>query len=246
MISVKQPDSKNNLIPTLNRMGYMLSKPEAFNQAFIDFASQADGSLLDIGAAYGIATLAALEKGAYVIANDLDPHHLAILKSKVTPKHLSRLELRPGHVPDEIDFPINSLAGVLASRVLNFLLPEQLEESIKKIFKWLKPGGKLFILGATPDMQTFKSFYPTYLKRKADGHQWPGLITDLHSWVAKEEAVNLPNHIILFNEELLTSLLNNAGFVISEVGYSSVATSDPENPDNKLIDTIGVIAVKPQ
>jgi SAM-dependent methyltransferase len=246
MAIVNQPECKDNLIPTLNQMGYMLSKPEAFNQAFIDFASQADGSLLDIGAAYGIATLAALEKGAYVIANDLDARHLAILKSKVSPKYLHRLELKLGRVPDEIDFPKNNLAGVLASRALNFLKPEQLEESIRKIFNWLKPGGRLFILGATPAMQTFKSFYPTYIKRKSEGHQWPGFIADLHNWVIKEEALNLPKHIILFDEELLTNLLENAGFIINEVGYSSVATSNPENPDEKLIDTIGVIAIKPQ
>jgi SAM-dependent methyltransferase len=245
MAIYKQPKCERNLIVTLNQMGYMLSQPEEFNQAFIDFASQADGPLLDIGAAYGIATLAALEKGAYVIANDIDERHLVILKSKAPPQHLNRLEFKLGHVPDTIDFSSNSLAGVLASRVLNFLFPEQLEEAIRKIFKWLKPSGRFFILGATPAMQTFSEFYPIYKKRKREGQPWPSFIQDLHRWVPKEEAQNLPNHIILFEEEFLVNLLKNTGFIIHKVGYSSVSSSDPENPAQKIVDTIGIIALKP-
>src|SRR5690606_16142727 len=80
---IKQPEIKENFIVTLNQMGYMFIKPEKFMQSFIDFSAEISDPVLDIGAAYGIATLAALEKGACVVANDLDKRHLDILKSKV-------------------------------------------------------------------------------------------------------------------------------------------------------------------
>ena len=41
--ALKQPEEIDALIVTLNRMGYMLSQPEKYNQAFIDFSPLAPG-----------------------------------------------------------------------------------------------------------------------------------------------------------------------------------------------------------
>ena len=116
----------------------MLAKPDTFNQAFIDFATIVEAPVLEIGCAYGVATIPALEKGASVIANDLDERHLTLLKSYAPPSSLERLQLKPGRMPEDLDFPQESLGAVLASRVLNFVHPTKLEQSFHLIFKWLK------------------------------------------------------------------------------------------------------------
>ena len=238
-----QPEAKDALIVTLNQMGYMLSRPEKYIQAFIDFSAYAPGPVLDIGAAYGLATLPALEKGAYVIANDLDERHLQILKSKVPPSQLDRLELKPGRMPNEVDFEENSLGAVLASRVLTFVQPEELELSLKKIFKWLTPGGKFFFLVATPYMGNFRKFIPTYQKRKAEGQQWPGFLEDI-PFCAPERACDLPQFINLLDEDAFRQSLIKAGFVIEEMGYSPAIEEHPQDMKLDGREQIGAITLK--
>ena len=146
----QQPEIEENFYLTLNKMGYMLVKPDVINQAFIDFSSPEKAPVLDIGCAYGVSTIPALLKGAHVIANDLDVHHLEILRSKVPLEHLGRLQIKKGRMPEDLDFPEKSLEAILASRVLNFVHPDKLKGCFSLIHKWLKPGGKFFYLGGTP------------------------------------------------------------------------------------------------
>ena len=47
-------------VPTLNGRGFMLENLDPYSQSFVSFASEAELPLLDIGCAYGVATLAAL------------------------------------------------------------------------------------------------------------------------------------------------------------------------------------------
>ena len=242
--SLCEPEVKDALIVTLNSMGYMLSRPEKYNQAFIDFAGSAPGPVLDIGAAYGLATIPALEKGAHVIANDLEEKHLQILKNKVPLSYLNHLELKPGRMPNAVHFDDNSLGAVLASRILNFLLPEEFQESFDKIFKWLKPGGKFFFLGATPYMGNFKKFLPTYLKNKMKGQKWPGFLNDIPS-CAPERAPDLPQFINLIDEDILTHSLIEAGFIIEDIGYSPAIDEHPQDMKLDGREQIGAIAIKP-
>ena len=78
---------QEGFVVTLNNMGYMTQELDEYNQAFIDYAAQVSGFVLDIGAAYGNTTLEVLLRGGRVIANDLEPRHLDILKSRI-PSHL--------------------------------------------------------------------------------------------------------------------------------------------------------------
>lgn len=241
-IHLKQPEAKDALIVTLNSMGYMLSKPEKYNQAFIDFSQHAAGPVLDIGAAYGLATIPALEKGAYVIANDLDERHLQILKSKVPPSQLNRLELKPGRMPNEIDFAANSLGAVLASRVLGFILPEELELSLNKIFNWIKPGGKFFFVSGSL-YGTFQKFLPTYQKRKAEGHMWPGFIEDVPLY-SPGRVSDLPQYVHVLDEDILSRSLKKAGFLIEEMGFYSASEEHPQDMKLDGREMIGAIAFK--
>lgn len=239
-----QPEAKDALIVTLNSMGYMLSKPEKYIQAFIDFAAHAPGPVLDIGAAYGLATIPALENGAYVIANDLDGRHLQILQQKVPHSRLDHLEIKLGRMPNELDFEENSLGAVLTSRIFTFVSPKDLEISLEKIFKWLKPGGKLFYLGGSPYMGTFRKFLPTYQNRKAEGHPWPGFIEDV-LFCTPERASDLPRSMHLLDEEVLSRSLIKAGFVIEEMGFNSALEEHPQDMKLDGREQIGAISFKP-
>ena len=55
---------QNTLIPTLNHYGYALSEPDLYSKKFVDFSNDKNSPCLEIGAAYGFSTIAALKKGA--------------------------------------------------------------------------------------------------------------------------------------------------------------------------------------
>jgi 2-polyprenyl-3-methyl-5-hydroxy-6-metoxy-1,4-benzoquinol methylase len=95
------PES-NGFVKTLNGMGFMTSTLDEYSQDFARFAPSAPGPALDVGAAYGVATLEALKNGAHVIANDLDVRHLEILRDQTPSDQVSRLTLMPGRFPEEL------------------------------------------------------------------------------------------------------------------------------------------------
>ena len=240
---LKRPPVKDTLISTLNKMGYMLAKPETLNQAFIDFALIAEAPVLDIGCAYGVAAIPALEKGATVIANDLDERHLTLLVSQVPVSSLERLRFKPGRMPDDLDFPEGSLGAVLTSRVLNFIHPTKLEESFHKIFKWLRKEGRFFYLGGSPWFGTYRSFIPLYKKNKKKRTLWPGFIENVREYASPERATNLPEFVTLLDKDEVKHLMTQAGFTIQALSYASV---DAENPQGmkwdgrEYISAIGV------
>jgi Methyltransferase domain len=230
---LKRPPVKDNLISTLNKMGYMMSKPDALNQAFIDFALIAEAPVLEIGSAYGVATIPALKKGAVVIANDLDERHLQLLKSQAPVSSLERLQLKPGRMPDDLDFAEESLGAVFASRVLNFIHPTKLEECFHLIFKWVKRGGQFFYLGGSPWFGTYKSFIPQYEQNRKDHKPWPGFINSIKDYASAERAANLPEFVTLLDKDEVKHLMTQAGFKIQTLSYVSV---DAENPQEMKLD----------
>jgi SAM-dependent methyltransferase len=240
---IKQPRSSQGLIVTLNKMGYMLEQPEEYNQAFIEFASSIHQPCLEIGAAYGVSTIPALMKGAYMTSNDLSKEHLDILKIKVPKSDLTRLTLKPGRFPEELTFEDQSFAAILSFRMLNFIRPELLQESFNTIFKWLKNGGKFFILVTTPYVGSYRDYLPIYENKKREKDSWPGLIHDIKTYLP-QRAKNLPAFINLLDKSDLVGLLENAGFRIEKIGYSIFEGLHPtDKVDGREL--AGAIAIKP-
>lgn len=241
---MKEPEIKENLVTTLNRRGYMLGKPEYFMQSFIDYSGEISDPVLDIGAAYGVATIPALERGARVVANDMDARHLDILKSKVPNSLLANLNLNIGKIPHDLDFSENSFGAILASRIFSFVDPNLLQQSFSLINKWLKPGGRFFYLGASPYMGTFRSFLPEYEVRKKTNVQWPGYIENIERH-APNHVHQLPHFINLIDEDILRSLMANAGFQIVEMAHSPADEACPEEMRVDSRNFLGAIAIKP-
>jgi SAM-dependent methyltransferase len=131
------------MVHTRNHMGWSSETPHEYSQAFLDYAASpacAGLPVLDIGAAYGVATLPALAAGATVYANDLDPEHFRAISDATPPEHAHRLRLVPGRFPDDLSFAADSLGAVHASNVLHFLPGEDLRHGLTFLYRWLVPA----------------------------------------------------------------------------------------------------------
>jgi hypothetical protein len=233
----------NGFVRTLNNMGYMTSTLDVYSNAFVDFAAKGPGPALDIGAAYGVATLPALESGAKVIANDIDPQHLEILAERASEASRGRLKLMPGSFPEELSIEPNSLGSILICRVMHFFSGPALEKAALKMFEWLAQGGKVFIVAETPYLKNFQSFIPTYEARKAAGDPWPGFIEDVMA-IAPERGASLPPKMHFLDPEVLTRVFTKAGFVVEK----AATFARPEFPEDIQLDgreSVGLIARKP-
>jgi SAM-dependent methyltransferase len=217
IMEMPEADS-SGFVPTLNQMGFMTSQPDPFSQAFIDNSANARGPVLEIGAAYGVATIEALKKGAHVIANDLDVRHLEILKERTPPHLQERLTLLPGAFPTGIQVSPSSISAILACRILHFFDGPSLEIAVQEFHRYLMPGGKLFIVADTPYLKPFQPFLSLYQQRKAQNVLWPGWITNLQD-LARERASELPKTFHAFDSETLSRVLIRAGFRIEQIEY---------------------------
>ena len=168
------------LIPTLNKTGWMTEALDAYSQDFAEYAGKigADGSeSLDIGCAYGIATLTALSNGGRICACDIEPRHIEILDQRVPADARDRYRSTTGALPD-VDFPAGSFGAILASRVLHFLDGPQIETTIAKMHDWLRPGGRLYLVADTPYTGPWYIHADKYEQKKAAGDPWPGFCDD--------------------------------------------------------------------
>lgn len=233
----------DGLVPTLNRTGFMLEKLISYSRDFAAFAGQAGGEVLDIGCAYGIASIAALEQGAEkVMAVDMETRHLRILENRIRDEVRPRLATQVGLLPD-IDFEPGRFSAIHAARVFHFLTPEATVQTLKKMYSWLRPGGRLFLIVDTPFVGFRRKDNETYQKRKAAGDPWPGYIGDDHKNDVHQDASLLTNPM---DEDILRRECSRAGFTIQRLGYEG---SDiyPEVKGSPMagMEHVGIIACKP-
>lgn len=114
-------------ITTQNKKGFTYPLTP-YGLDFVAYSAQAQYPVLDIGAAFGIASIAALEAGAKVIAVDIEWQHLHSLQQNTPEKLQSRLLTKQGRFPD-IDFPKNSLSAIYISQVFPFLTGDEIEKA---------------------------------------------------------------------------------------------------------------------
>lgn len=205
-------------IPTLNGTGFMLEALDDYALSFIEAAAQAPGEVLDIGCAYGVATLAALERGARVCASDLEPAHLALLEQRVPPAQRARLRTRAGALPD-IEFAPCSFDAILASRVLHFLDGDALPRALAAFARWLQPGGCVFLVVDTPYMPSWSDIVPQYEAAKHAGARWPGYIADFRRYTAKRADGLGPEFLNTLDPDLLARECLAAGLVVERATW---------------------------
>lgn len=235
---------ENNVASTKNKHGFTYNL-SPFGKAFVNYAKETKYPLIDIGSAFGVATIPALEMGAEVIAVDLEENHLQKLLESV-PDHLKgKIRTLKARFPD-IDFPSNSIGGVYMSQILPFLNGEEIEEGFRKIYDWLVPEGKLFVVSFTPYIDHVSSYIPVYEDKKRRNLEWAGYIEDLSKYSLDPNISSfLPNKINHIDEDDLRRVCEKLQFKIQRLEIFG----DPENILPKGIkydgrERVGLIASK--
>lgn len=227
------------MVPTLNNRGFMSETMERYSMAFIDYAAICGHEVLDMGCAYGVATREVLERGGSVTACDMEAGHVEILEREMPAELRGRLRTAVGELPDA-EFPDGAFGAILCSRVVHFLTGEQIRTSLKKMHRWLKPGGRLFVIADTPYTGFWFSTAPEYERRKADGEEWPGYIDDVAPLLSREE---LPAGMFRFlnplDPDILRRECERAAFIVEDAAFTGRA-GDPDGNQHA-----GVIAIRP-
>lgn len=232
------PKQIRDEIPTLNQYGYMKVEIDEFTQEFINIAKNNSEKVLEMGTAYGYIVQKVLENGGKIVANDLSHEHLNILIKNTKQEYRNNLFIKQGAFPN-IDFPANSFAAILTSRMMHFLDIEQFKTGMKKIYNWLKPGGKFVFIALSPYHYTLvDKFSPIYKERWTSGNHWPGLVED-NKKLAGILAEDVPDFIQVFDIDQLELVMPQFGFNIDKIKLF-----DFESYDSNGRGHIGMIATK--
>ena len=206
-------------IPTLNGQGFMLEALDEYAEAFARTAAAGDGESLDIGCAYGVATLAALERGARVCACDMEPQHLSVLEGQVPAARRARLRTVVGVLPG-VSFPAGSFDAILASRVIHFLGGDDVRLALAAMYDWLKPGGRLYLVVDTPYMPSWSSALPAYEAARLAGDPWPGFIADLERAVSRPPGSKPgPPFLNILDPDILARECRRAGLHVERTSF---------------------------
>ena len=213
------------LIPTLNQRGFMSKTMDYYSARFAQYAGSVEQEVLDIGCAYGVATRAALENGARVMACDMESGHIEILEKEIPVELRGRLRTSVGLLPD-IEFPDESFGAILASRVLHFLRGAEVRTAIAKMQRWLVPGGRLFLVVDSPYTGFWSSIAPGYEQRKAAGEEWPAMIDDISTLL---ESGQVPDDMLAYLNPMDPGILvrecERAGLQVEEARFTGTAGS---------------------
>jgi len=162
-LSLPKP-AEDGRINTLNNFGAMWPQINGELEKFLEVAIKPGAKILEIGAAYGVACMAALKRDATdYTAVDLDKRHLSILASEVKkqmPEKLSSLTLIAGAFPhaDVVNrLRENYYDVIITENVLHFLTQAEMLEALSQFRRLLRPGGKMFVTTGSPYVYLLKS-----------------------------------------------------------------------------------------
>ncbi|WP_010655119.1 class I SAM-dependent methyltransferase [Fluoribacter dumoffii] len=240
--------------------GFTTTPCDPVSQRFIEHAAlsaKKGGKVLEIGAAFGAATLEAIAKGATVFCNDIDTENLAVVRqrfmeitddsSESLTGDSSKLILVPGELPNElIGLPEKQFDAILICRVLHFFSGAKIEESLALLSKLLAPGGKIYIVCETPFLRNWQRFIPEFNRRVENKEDWPGEITEPAKFESSGRVSSLPKFVHWITKEVLDRSLLKAGFSIEHSEYINRSGQFPEDlllPEygKESIGAIGVI-----
>ncbi|MBX9702641.1 MAG: class I SAM-dependent methyltransferase [Silvanigrellaceae bacterium] len=235
-------ESELGLIQTMNGMGIMTTELSPVADQFVHDAKVLTGTYLDIGAAYGVASHKVLENGVKLIACDISNDHLDILYESAPSEYKHNLTIDNSSFPYETDYQNSSMNGILISLVLHFLDGETIKNGLNKCYEWLKSGGKVYITVMTPNLSFYKKCWPIYKKRISEGVKWPGIFVT-QEFISDIYLKHLPAKVHLFDQDVLTSLITEAGFKLIYNSYFCYKNF-PEKHRNNGKEFLGIIGVK--
>jgi SAM-dependent methyltransferase len=231
-------------IPTLNQRGFTTEHPDPLSEQFVELAARVDSEVLDIGCAYGVTVKRVLAAGGRACACDMDQRHLDILAQSVVSADKSRLRSVAVALP-QVDFDECTFGAILCSRVLHFLEGRDVEISVSKMHRWLRPGGKLFLVVDSPYSGiTSIRTAPEYERKKALGDPWPGFVPNYNEYLPAGSSVRFDTSFIhLTDPDSLSRVCEQAGLGIESSTYmprvANLMRADPKGRDHSV-----VVAVK--
>ena len=169
--------------------------------------------------------------------------HLEICAQRTPPSQKSRLRLLQGSLPSQINLEEDSVGAILCSRVLHFLTGQEIEESVCNMFRWLRPGGRIFLIADTPYNRFLKSFLPVYEERKCRGDLWPGQIDNFPQFMPTKLAHSLPAFFHVLHPDSLLRVCTKAGLKVEQAGFIARIDYLPDAQDDGR-EGVGVIAYK--
>lgn len=243
--------SNKNFTLTSNKHGLM-HKANPITKQFIEYAKSCHGTVLDLGSAYGVATIPILLESSdvHVIACDISQQHLDDLLAEIKRIELekgiklcSRLTLINKKFP-YLDLEENSVDAVLASHLLPFLTGNEIEQGIFSIAKFLKPGGKFYMSSYSIYNKLMRFYIPTYEDRKQSGEHWPGELEDASLYWDKDNPLSaiLPHKLNHLEPCLIEKLLLKNNFQISYLDFLTLTEELPEDMKLDGRETMGLIA----
>jgi len=127
----------------------------------------------DIGCGAGIATTAALMRGACVVAIDPDVSPIQPLLGQLTVQQFARVDVRCGRLPS-LGLAPASLTSIHVARVFHLLDGGAIRGSLQHFSDYLRKDGKLFISVLTPEGEHWADFKQEYARRCERDELWPG------------------------------------------------------------------------
>lgn len=233
------------MIKTKNKMGIMTVENSPSSKAFIEYAKIAIKPMIDVGCAYGAVVIPAILNGGRVIGCDLDQDHLTILKESLPREHHHLLQTTTDAFPNLLDFEDDSLSAVHICMVLHFMKGDEIIVGLKKCFRWLEPGGKLYVVNMTPYLGLFnwQELSKFYNERIAQGEKWPGEI-NCKQFARNGWANQLPEFAHFFDLDMMRAVAEQTGFHVDDIYYFCYENI-PDDYKTNGKEYVGMIASKP-
>lgn len=252
-LEMPDPDSDGR-IQTLNKKGAMSPDLDAMSREFVTFAALPNIKVLEIGAGYGHACQEALKQGScnYHV-NDMDLRHLKILARRIeifNKDYLSFIHLIPGAFSSALNLSEDEYDAILIARVLHFMTPVEVSETLNQAYKILKPGGCIYAVMLSPYVKGYASFIPEFERRIQNNQPFPGYVENLTHYidcniVPETNQKNMTDNFLFFNVKTANDSFEQAGFFVEKaVNMPLTYPSKIWQLDGR--ENIGVMARKPK
>lgn len=186
-------------------------------EACLRFQVTQSGWAIDVGAAFGVASMPLAVLGARVVATDIDERHLRTMKAGVSPE-TGRLRSHGvlARVPRDDCFAAGCATAVHCSNVLHFLSGEEIGTAVRQMARWLRPGGRLFLMTATPFVGHLAGHLEEYERRARLGIRWPGEISEARRFAVAAIAPAIPSFLHLLEPDYVVPVIDEAGLRVLE------------------------------
>jgi SAM-dependent methyltransferase len=237
------------MIKTENKMGTTFTSVfDSISKAYIEFAAQDFNPTLELGAGRGVTAAELVKKRKYfqnntlVIVNDLSKKHLADAIKEHPYLKCRMVKMLPRAFPEELDFPGAFFNSILAVRFFQFLTPEQWITGFEKIFNWLKPGGRFYVVTGSYFTAYQMNNIESIEKKKLEGVEWPACFKTGRDAYGPNSLVI--SNITLVDREILERELKRVGFKVLYNEYQDIGKYLPSNFCIDGRGLIGAIAIK--